>query len=346
MRAAILHGPSELAIEELSSPEPDPGEVVLDVAAACTCGTDVKSYKRGHPSLGGYPARFGHEFAGIVAAVGDGVERVAVGDEAFCANSAPCGVCFQCMRGRFSLCEDLLYLLGGFAEKLLVPPRIAAANLHRLPPGLDLYTAPLAEPLACALHAVSRAGIRIGDRVAIVGGGALGIMLCALVRRAGGEPIVCARSPERLELAKRFGAVETVAGLSGEEDVQEVLARTAGGRGADQVFEAVGRPETWELAIELARPGGAVNLFGGCARGTRVGVRTERVHYEEVELRATYHHTPRYIEGALRVLAEGDEPWSELCGPAIGLDDLQAALEGTLEATPAPKYSVRPAGVR
>jgi L-iditol 2-dehydrogenase len=346
VRAAILYGPSELAIEELPSPKPGPGEVVLDIVAACTCGTDVKSYKRGHPSLGGYPARLGHEFAGVVAAVGEGVERVAVGDEVFCANSAPCGVCFQCTRGRFSLCEDLLYLLGGFAEQLLVPPRIVAVNLHRLPPGLDLATAPIAEPLACALHAVDRAGIGIGDRIAIVGAGALGIMLCALVSRAGGEPIVCNPVPGRLELAKRFGAAETVVGLNGGADVQKVLSLTAGGRGADQVFEAVGRPGTWELAIELARPGGAVNLFGGCAHGTRVGLRTERVHYEEIELRATYHHAPRYIEGALRVLAEGDEPWSELCGPAIGLDDLQAALEGTLEATPAPKYSVRPAGVR
>jgi L-iditol 2-dehydrogenase len=342
MRAALLYGPSQMAIENVPAPEPRPGEVVLDIAAACTCGTDVKTYQRGHPSLGAYPARFGHEFAGVVAAVGEGIERFQVGDEVFCANSAPCGACFQCRRGRFQLCENLLYLLGGFAEQLLVPARVAAVNLHGLPAGLDLPVAPLAEPLACAIHAVDRARIRLGDRVVVIGAGALGTMICALVRRAGGEPIVCDPKPKRLELARRFGAAETVVALSGEDDVRAVRALANGGRGADQVFEVVGRPETWELAVELVRAGGAVNFFGGCPQGSRVAVPTDRIHYEEVELRATYHHTPRYIEAALDVLAGGEQPWSVLCGPAIGLEQLEPALQGTLDPVRAPKYSVRP----
>lgn len=343
MRAAVLYGPSDLRIEELPTPAPGPGEVVLDIAAACTCGTDVKMFRRGHPSLSRYPARFGHEFAGVVAAVGEGVAQFALGDEVFCANSAPCGSCFQCIRGRFSLCEDLLYLLGGFGEQLLVPERIVAANLHRLPPELPLELAPLAEPLACAAHAVDRAGIGLGDRVAIVGAGSLGLMLCALVRRGGGEPIVCDPHEERLALAERFAATETVLAKRSSADVDRVKALTDGGRGADQVFEAVGHPEAWGLAIAMARPGGVVNLLGGCPSGTTVSVPTHRLHYEEVTLQATYHHTPRHVIQALRVLAEGAVPWVELRGPVIGLDDLEGALAGRLEPVPRSKYSVLPA---
>ena len=127
---------------------------MLRIGAAATCGTDVKTVKRGHPTIASYPSRLGHEFAGTVEAVGEGVRNVAPGDVVFCGNSAPCGICRQCTRGRESLCEDLLYVLGGFAEKLLVPERIARVNLHPLPPGLPLALAPLAEPLACAVHAI------------------------------------------------------------------------------------------------------------------------------------------------------------------------------------------------
>ena len=141
MRAAVLHAPGDLRIEAVAEPEPGPGEVVMDIGAALSCGTDVKSVLRGHPSIAAYPSRLGHEFAGVVAAVGAGVRTVSPGDRVFCGNSAPCGVCRACVRGRESLCEDLLYLLGGFAEQVLVPQRIVERNRHRVPDGLELQTA-------------------------------------------------------------------------------------------------------------------------------------------------------------------------------------------------------------
>jgi L-iditol 2-dehydrogenase len=342
VKAALLHGPADLRIEEVAAPEPGPGEVVLAVRAALTCGTDRKTYHRGHPSLGPYPSRFGHEFAGVVAAVGEDVAAFSPGDQVFCANSAPCGACAQCRGGRPNLCEDLLYLLGGFAEQLLVPARIVAQNLRLLPAGVGLELAPLAEPLACALHAMDRAAIAPGDRVAIVGGGALGLMLSALVRRAGGRPIVLDPHQERLDLAQHFGAEGTIRAKRGPGDVDRLRRALGGGRGADQVFEAVGRPEAWELAVEMARPGGVVNLFGGCPRDSRVPVSTYRVHYEELRLQGSYHHTPRCIARALELLAAGPPPWAELCGPRIGLDALEAALTGGLEGALLGKYRVVP----
>ncbi len=338
MRAALLHGPGDLRVEDVDDPSPGPGEVVLRIAAAASCGTDVKSVLRGHPSIKAYPARLGHEFAGVVEAVGPGVEHVAPGDEVFCGNSAPCGVCAQCRRGRESLCEDLLYLLGGFAEKVLVPERVARVNLHRLPDGLSLELAPLAEPLACAVHALD--GVGIEPAVAILGGGSLGLMLCGLAASAGGAPIVLDPHEERLEAARRFGAAHTVQATRGEADVEAVRELT-GGRGAWLVIEAVGRPEAWELAVAMAAPGGTVNLFGGCARDSTFTVPTARVHYEEITLLGTYHHTPAYLARALEVLAAGEWPWEELAGPVIGLDALPDALAGRLHDPQPAKYAVR-----
>lgn len=318
----------------------------MQIKAAMTCSTDRKMYLRGHPALGGYPARFGHEFAGVIAAVGQGVTNFCPGDSVFCANSAPCGICFQCQRGRFSLCEDLLYLLGGFAEQILVPDRIVRSNLHHLPHSLSVEQAPLAEPLACVLHAVDRADTSLGDWVAILGGGALGLMLCGVLCRAGARPIVLDPHPERLALALRFGAEATILAERGPSDVDRLRQAIPGSRGADQVFEAVGRPEAWEVAVQMARPGGIVNLFGGCTKGSKVSFPTFRLHYDEVRVQGTYHHTPRYIAEALEMLAQGETPWAHLCGPRIGLQDLPTALGGSAAGRDASllKYLVVPEG--
>jgi L-iditol 2-dehydrogenase len=341
MRAAVLHGPGDLRIETVREPAPGAGEVVLDVGAALSCGTDVKSVLRGHPSIARYPSRLGHEFAGVVAATGPGVDTVGVGDRVFCGDSAPCGRCRPCARDRESLCEDLQYLLGGFAEQVLVPERIVRRNLHAVPEGLELRTAALAEPLACVVHALDVVDVRPGDPVAVLGAGSLGLMHCALVAAAGGLPIALDPHPERLEAARAFGAAETVLATRGPDDAERVRELT-GGRGADLVVEAVGRPEAWELAVATAAPGGTVNLFGGCARDTAFTVPTARVHYEEVRLVGTYHHAPRYLARALEVLAESAWPWPELCGPVIALEALPDALAGRLEQPAPPKYTVLP----
>lgn len=340
MRAALVHGLGDLRVQDVAEPVAGPGEVVLRIAAAASCATDVKSVLRGHPSIQSYPSPLGHEFAGVVEAVGPGVESVAPGDEVFCGNSAPCGECVQCRRGNESLCEDLLYLLGGFAEKLLVPERVARVNLHRLPDGLSLELAPLAEPLACAVHALDAVAIRPGDHVAVVGAGSLGLMLCGLAASAGARPIVLDPHEERLAAAARFGAAHAVLATRGPEDVERVRTLT-GGRGAWLVIEAVGRPEAWELAVAMAATGGAVNLFGGCARDSTFTAPTVRVHYEEVKLVGTYHHTPAYLARALGVLAAAEWPWAELLGPAIALDQLPDALAGRLHDPVPAKYSVR-----
>jgi L-iditol 2-dehydrogenase len=222
-----------------------------------------------------------------------------------------------------------------------VPERVVSTNLHRLPAGVPLTLAPLAEPLACAVHALDAVELAPDDSVAILGAGSLGRMLCALAASAGARPIVLDPHPERLAASERFGAAATLRAERGPADVERVRELTEG-RGADLVVEAVGRPEAWELALAMTAPGGTANLFGGCARGTTVALPTERVHYQEVRVLGTYHHAPRYLERALAVLAEGAWPWPELCGPWISLDELPDALGGRLHEPVPAKYTVLP----
>ncbi len=307
MLAAMFYAPRDVRLEQRPVPQPGPGEVLLQVAAATTCGTDVKTFLRGHPLLFRQtPAGFGHEVAGIVVATGSGVTQCSEGDAIVVANSAPCQQCFYCKKGKFSLCEDLLLLNGAYAEYLLVPERIVRQNLYHLAPHTSLVAAALTEPLACALHGVDACEIVPGDTVVILGSGPLGLLLTALVRMKGARPIVTGQGTDRLTLAHHFGAdvVIDVSQMSLQEQRESVLQEIEARRGADVVIEAVGLPETWELATTLVRPGGLVNFFGGCPSGSQISLETQPIHYSELTLKGVFHHTPVYFSQALELIQE------------------------------------------
>jgi L-iditol 2-dehydrogenase len=303
LRALIFHGPGDVRLEDVPDPRPGPGDVLVEVEVALTDGTDAKAFRRGHPVLlGPPPSAFGHEFCGIDTATG---LRVVA------ANSAPCGQCAACRRGRETLCESLLPLLNGaYAELLLVPARIAHTNLRRVPDGVTPDVAALLEPLACCLHGVDIAGVSSGDRVAVIGVGPIGLMLCACIRDAGGVPVAVGGRRERRELAPLFGAAP------GDDQ----------GRPADVVIEAAGTPEAWVNAVEVVRPGGTVVFFGGLPSGTSVPVDARRLHYDELTLRGSFHHTPRTVRAALAFLASGAYPWERLITHEVGLDGVVSLL--------------------
>jgi L-iditol 2-dehydrogenase len=305
MLAAMYYGPMDIRMEQRPVPQPGPGEVLLQVAAATTCGTDLKSYRRGHPLLfQQVPAGFGHEVAGVVAATGSSVMQCHEGDAIVVANSAPCLQCYYCRKGRLSLCENLLLLNGAYAEYLLVPERIVRQNLHRLPPETPFAAAALTEPLACALHGIEASEIMPGDTVAILGSGPLGLLLAAIAKVRGARVIITGRGEERLRLACHFGAdiVIDVSSMSLQEQEEVVREQTEQRRGADVVIEAIGTPETWSLAAALARPGGLVNFFGGCASGTQVTLETQPLHYSELTLKGVFHYTPTHFSQALELI--------------------------------------------
>jgi L-iditol 2-dehydrogenase len=298
----IFHGPGDLRVEEVPRPEPrEEGDVLVQIETALTDGTDLKAYRRGHPVLlGPLPSPFGHEFCGV---------DVATGRRVVAPNSAPCGSCAACAGGLETLCADLLPLLNGaYAEYLLVPARIARTGLLPVPAGMPAEVAAMVEPLACCLHGVEAAEVRPGDTVAVVGLGAVGLMLCACVADAGGEPVGVGSRPERRALAPLFGA------------------ELGDGEGADVVLEAAGTVEAWGRALELVRPGGTVVAFGGLPRETRVPVDAYRIHYEEVTLRGAFHHAPRHVRAALAFLGSGAYPFERLVTHRVGLDGVAGLL--------------------
>ncbi len=305
MLAAMFYAPLDVRMEHRPIPEPSVGEVLMKVAAATTCGTDVKTYLRGHPLLmRKTPSGFGHEVSGIVAAIGPGVTQCAEGDAIVIANSAPCLQCFYCKRGNFSLCEDLLLLNGAYAEYVLVPERIVRLNLYHLASGSSFTAAALTEPLACALHGVDACEITQGDTVVILGSGPLGLLLTAIAKLKGACTVITGHNSDRLSLASRFGAdiVINTRGFSNEEQREAILDRIKARRGADIAIEAVGLPETWELAASIVRPGGLVNFFGGCPSGSRVSFETRPLHYSELTFKGVFHHTPEYFAQALELI--------------------------------------------
>jgi L-iditol 2-dehydrogenase len=345
MLAARFYAPLDVRIEEMDVPRPGPGDVLVKVAAATTCGTDLKAYRRGHPLLlKTLPSLFGHEVAGTVAEVGTAVTRFRPGMRVVVANSAPCNRCFFCLRGRQALCEDLLLLNGSYAGYLLVPARIVEHNLWELPPDLPFTSAALTEPLACALHGIEASDIHPGESVVIIGGGPLGLLLLAVAKMKGARVILCGRGDERLALARALEADEIIDARQTPEvaaEVAAVRALTDGQRGADVVIEAVGDPALWEAAARMVRRGGLVNFFGGCAAGTSISLETEPLHYGEITLTGTFHHTPHYISTALQLIAQRRIPVEQLISGTFPLTRLQDAFE-RLFAHQGIKYAIIP----
>jgi L-iditol 2-dehydrogenase len=306
VKAAILHGKERIQIEDVAPPALKPGEVRIRIEAALTCGTDLKVFKRGyHAKMIVLPAVFGHELAGVISELGDGSSELGwrVGDRVAVANSAPCGECFHCRAGQENLCEDLLFLNGAYAESIVVPARLVQKNLLRLRPETDFRDAALVEPLACVVQGVEDTNLRAGRRVLILGAGPIGLMFVTLAKKLGCDVTVAGRRAARLEAAQRLGADQTIDIGDGRGLVTKVRAATR--THFDVVIEAVGHPDVWEAAVHLVRKGGVVNFFGGCPSGTSLTLDTTLIHYSNLTLLASFHHTPRTIRRALEFIEAG-----------------------------------------
>ncbi|MFQ5840340.1 MAG: zinc-binding dehydrogenase [Candidatus Methylomirabilales bacterium] len=327
MKAMVYHGPGDVRYEEFPTPEPGPGEVLVRIGSALTCGTDIKTYRRGHPAMiPKVPTVFGHEWAGTVAATGPGVLTVRVGDRVVGANSVPCNRCVFCQHNRQNLCEDLLFLNGAYAEYILVPARIVQQNLLQVPETLDLRTAALVEPLACALHAVERAQFTEGETVCILGSGPMGLLLALLVKGRGAKTVVIGKGKQRLAGAKAVGA-DLVLDAETDDLAAGIRCANPHGRGADLVIEATGVPAVWEQALWLVRKGGQVVFFGGCEVGTSIRIDTRRMHYDEISLLGVFHHTPQLIRAALKTLASASLDVAPLITHEVELSSLLEAFE-------------------
>jgi 6-hydroxycyclohex-1-ene-1-carbonyl-CoA dehydrogenase len=283
MKAAVYHGNGQrLVIEDVPAPEPKAGEVVMRVAACGLCHTDLHYLDHGVATFQPPPIILGHEAAGTVARLGPGVGDFKEGDRVLAPSVWACGRCRYCRAGRENLCSDLVmpgnHRNGAFAELLAVP----AKELVRLPPELPLERAcVIADAVSTPYHAVKQRGqVRVGDTVAVVGCGGVGLNVVQCAALAGATVVAVDLSDARLELAKRLGARHTINPTSIERVDKEVRKLTDGG--VDVAFEVVGSPKTIDLAFSLIRKGGRLVVIGFSSDPAPINV--AKLMFYELEL--------------------------------------------------------------
>ncbi len=329
MRAAMYYGVKDVRVEDVPDPKAGPGEIVIRVEAATTCGTDVKMYNRGHVIVKkeDLPTGFGHECSGTVVQIGEGVTRFKVGDHVATHNTGPCGVCFYCKHGQNSMCRDSVSIRGAFAEYVRIPAAMVRQNVYLIPPGLSFQTACLLEPFSCAVYGIDEIGVQLADIVVVNGAGPIGLMMVRLAALRGAHVISCDLSDKRLAVARQLGAAQTVNVSQVADQVQAVRAITPDGRGADVAIEAVGYPEVWEKTIQMARRGGKVLLFGGSKPGTTFTVSTELMHYSQLTLKGVFHTTPLHVSKAFDLLCRNVINAETFVTGRYALADIVQAIE-------------------
>lgn len=342
MRAAMYYGPKDLRIEQVPVPEVGPTDILVKVHAATTCGTDVKTFFRGHPNMVP-PSRFGHEMSGDIVAVGKDVVGFREGMRVAPSNTGPCGDCYFCKRGQPNLCEfQRTHLLNGsYAEYLLIPQHIWRQNMFEIPKHVSYAAAALVEPLSCALYGLEESNVRMGDIVAIIGAGPIGLFFIQLAKLQGARVIACEISEKRLAMAKQVGADEVVSVADRDEQIKAVHALTPRGRGVDVAIDATGIPEVWEAAIEMVRKGGLFNAFGGAPRGTKITVDTYLLHYCHLTIKGVYNTTPWHAEAAMDLIERGQINTDLIVSAEWPLDRLVEALEKQ-KAGEVIKVAIRP----
>ncbi len=306
MRACILVEPGQIETrDDVDMPVAGPGDVVVQVKSALTCGTDLKAYRRGH-HLMPPPTRFGHEFSGVIVDKGNRVERFSAGQPVMSVHTAPCGACAYCSRSLQNLCPTLpkRMVLGAYAEYLRVPARVVEMNMYPKPDELDYREAAMLEPLSCVVYGVSQAPAESADSAVVIGAGAIGLLHVMVLKEMGvKQVIVSGRHDYRLEMAERVGADIVID--SARVNATEAVLDATEGYGSSIVFECTGLPAVWQQAVTMVGRGGCVVLFGGCPGGTTVTYDTARLHYDQITLKGVFHFTPEAVRKSYRLLADG-----------------------------------------
>jgi L-iditol 2-dehydrogenase len=326
MRAAVYLGPEKIELRTVPIPEPAAGEVLVKVRAATTCGTDVKTYRRGHPKFPP-PFIFGHEFGGDIVKLGSGVEKFREGMRVTANVFAECGECFYCKRGQGNLCANLTYNFGAFAEYMIIPASIVRRTMFEIPDHIPYAHAALLEPLVTVVHGWRKLAARPGETAAILGaGGPISLMFIQLLLQArAGRIIAVGHSAARLNVARELGATDIVD--AHKQDVISAVRELTGGFGADMVIECAGTKSTWETGVDVVRRGGRVLWFGGLPGGTTVEVDAGRVHYGEIDLLNMHGGTTDDACQAFDLIVSGAIKAAPLLNGELPLEQVELALK-------------------
>lgn len=341
MRSAVILAPGELQMREEPIPQAGPGEIVVKVEAALTCGTDLKTFRRGHPKFP-FPFKMGHEMSGIVHEVGEGVSHFKVGDAVMSLHSAPCLDCRFCAKGHFNLCVSIVdrMAFGSFADYYKLTKEVVAQNTYMRPPHVSALRGAFMEPLACVVSGQAHVPLNPNDTVVIQGCGTIGLLHLLLAKRRGCRQVVMVgRHQERLNLALKLGA-DVVVDIDQENPLEKIKELT-GGDGAELVIECVGRPQAWEEALWMVAPGGFLLLFGGCPSNTQASFDTFRIHYDQITMKGVFHFTPADVRQAYEYLCGDQLPVEEILSGTYPLSQLPEIV-GKLDQGIGIKYALIP----
>lgn len=328
MKGAVLYGPKDVRLEDVEMPSISNGEVLVKVEVALTCGTDAKVYQRGgHPKMIQVPSLFGHEWAGVIIETGKGVKGFKKGDRVVAANSAPCLECYYCGIKKFSLCENLTFLNGAYAEYIKVPGAIVKTNLFKIPSNVTYEEAAFLEPLSCVVHGVEEIGVNKNEEVVINGTGPIGLLFLLVLKDIGAKVTVVEKNGGRLKIAERLGCDNVVLVKENEDAVERVKKFSNRGKGMDVAVEATGIPKVWEDSVKMVKGGGRVLLFGGCKPGEKITVDTNLIHYSEITIKGVFHHTPYYVKKAYGLIAGKRLDLAGLITDRLPLSQIQTALD-------------------
>jgi L-iditol 2-dehydrogenase len=328
MKAAVLYGSKDVRLEDVEMPSISNEEVLVNIEVALTCGTDAKVYQRGgHLKMIHLPSLFGHEWAGIIEKAGKNVKGFKKGDRVVAANSAPCFSCYYCRIGGFSLCENLTFLNGAYAEYIKVPEAIVKTNLFKIPPDVTYEEAAFLEPLSCVVHGIEEIGVEKGEKVVINGTGPIGLLFLLVLKDIGAKITVVEKNEQRLQVAGKLGCDNMLLVKKGKDTISEVKKFSNKGKGMDVAIEATGIPRVWEDSIKMVRGGGRILLFGGCKPGEKVTIDTELIHYSEITIKGVFHHTPCYVRKAYNLIAKRRLNLARLITNKLPLNKISTALE-------------------
>ena len=331
MKAAVFEGLDNMVVKDVPTPTAGPGEVLVRVRACAVCGSDLRIYHYGNPRVIP-PQTLGHEIAGDVVEVGEGVEGFRAGDRVATGADVPCGTCPECRDGRGNNCA-VNYAIGyqfpgGFAEYILFnKTTVDFGPLNHIPGDLSYPEAAMAEPLACTINGLELVWLGVGDSIVIIGAGPAGLLMAQLARHMGATQIILAqRSKARLEMARQFDIDALIS--TSEEDLHERVMEETDGRGADVVVTACASPEMHEASIHLAATRGRINYFGGLAKGTRpITIESNVIHYKELFVTGSHGSVPRQHKAALGLIGCGAVKAQPLITHTTTLDDIHRAFE-------------------
>ncbi len=331
MRVARFYEPGDVRLEDAPEPTAGPGEVKIRVRACSTCGTDVKILNHGHQHIDP-PRVMGHEVAGEVVDVGDGVSGWATGDRVQVIAAVPCGACAECERGRMTICPNQTsvgyHYDGGFAEHLVVPAAVLAVDgLNRIPDGVSFAEASVAEPLACVLNGQELAGVGEGDDVVIVGAGPIGCLHVRLARARGARRITLIDlNRARLDMSAAVVSPDVVV-CGEEEDAVDAVLKLTDGRGADVVITAAASGKAQEDALLMAARSGRISLFGGLPKDApTITFDSNLVHYRELTVLGANGSSPEHNKRALELIASGEVPVLDLITHRLPLEQVLDAV--------------------